>query len=179
MLRILGEKIRDERKMLGITSYNLAEIAGISRMTLYRIEKGESTVKIGAYVDVLDALNLELIATNYNVSADSSTVPTMIKLIDYPELKSICWHIPNAVEISPVQAHNLYERNQRHIESESSRQKSEILFHLYKVPLMSQLYDIYSSTPSKYRNSATFIKCRSFIKPSLLFWWWNGNFYAA
>ncbi|MCB0363728.1 MAG: helix-turn-helix domain-containing protein, partial [Bdellovibrionales bacterium] len=59
-LRQLGRQIRAHRKGLKVSTISLAEAAGISRMTLNRIEKGESSVTIGAYMNVILALGLKL-----------------------------------------------------------------------------------------------------------------------
>lgn len=38
----IGDKIRKRRKELGITQPHLAELAGISLNTLYRLERGQN-----------------------------------------------------------------------------------------------------------------------------------------
>lgn len=57
-LKKLGKDMADARKRRRITMELLAERAGISRITLGKIEKGESTVSMGAYASVLFALGL-------------------------------------------------------------------------------------------------------------------------
>jgi len=57
-LRKLGKDIGDARKRRRITMELMAERAGISRVTLTKIEKGEATVSMGAYASVLFALGL-------------------------------------------------------------------------------------------------------------------------
>jgi transcriptional regulator with XRE-family HTH domain len=52
--------IRAHRKRLGVNGTTTAEAAGMSRVTLYRIERGEPSVTMGAYIGALDALGLEL-----------------------------------------------------------------------------------------------------------------------
>jgi hypothetical protein len=39
-----------------------------------------------------------------------------VVLAEYPQLKTLAWHIPNAKEISLLEAHSLDERNQRFLE---------------------------------------------------------------
>ena len=56
----IGQLIRQHRKSFKITANAAAETAGISRVTLHRIEKGESTVSMGAYLNVISALDLNL-----------------------------------------------------------------------------------------------------------------------
>ena len=52
-LIVLGHQIRSHRKSLRISATMAAEAASISRVTLYRIEKGEPAVTMGAYVNVM------------------------------------------------------------------------------------------------------------------------------
>lgn len=53
----LGEQIRAHRKALRVSLATAAEAAGMSRVTLHRIEKGEPSVTMGAYLNVMDALS--------------------------------------------------------------------------------------------------------------------------
>lgn len=55
----LGENIRLARKRRKLTSTQVAERAGINRSTLYKIEKGNSAVSIGAYFNTLRVLGLQ------------------------------------------------------------------------------------------------------------------------
>ncbi len=58
VLEHLGENIRLARKRRGLTTIQVSERAGLDRKTLYRIEKGDSKVSIGAYFNVLRVLGL-------------------------------------------------------------------------------------------------------------------------
>ena len=58
MLKIFGENLRLARLRRNISSKLEAERAGISVSTLTKIEKGEPTVSLGSYVQVLVTLNL-------------------------------------------------------------------------------------------------------------------------
>ena len=58
-LTALGQQIRSQRKALHISATATAEAAGMSRVTLHRIEKGESSVTIGAYFNAMAALGLD------------------------------------------------------------------------------------------------------------------------
>lgn len=58
ILEQLGENIRLARKRRKLTTTQVAERANINRTTLYHIEKGKSSVSIGAYFNVLRVLNL-------------------------------------------------------------------------------------------------------------------------
>lgn len=54
----LGENIKLARKRRSLTTIQVAERAGINRTTLYQIEKGNSSVSLGAYFTVLRVLGL-------------------------------------------------------------------------------------------------------------------------
>lgn len=59
ILTILGENIRLARLRRKLSSEQIAERAGIGRMTLWKIEKGAPTVSMGSYLQVLFILGLE------------------------------------------------------------------------------------------------------------------------
>jgi len=55
----IGENIKLARKRRKLTAEQVAERAGIHRATLHRVEKGDPTVAIGIYFNVLKVLHLE------------------------------------------------------------------------------------------------------------------------
>lgn len=57
-LQKLGEDIRDARLRRRIPTALMAERASITRMTLYKIEKGTPGVALGAYATVLFVLGM-------------------------------------------------------------------------------------------------------------------------
>lgn len=59
LLETMGENIKLARKRRKLTTVQVAERAGIARSTLYLIEKGDSSVTIGAYFNVLRVLGLQ------------------------------------------------------------------------------------------------------------------------
>lgn len=59
ILEQLGENIRLARKRRKLTTIQVSERAGIDRTTLYQIEKGNSSVSMGAYFNVLRVLGLQ------------------------------------------------------------------------------------------------------------------------
>ena len=59
ILPLLGERIKLARLRRRLRAEAVAERAGISRSTLWQIEKGNPRVALGAYFLVLFALNLE------------------------------------------------------------------------------------------------------------------------
>jgi transcriptional regulator with XRE-family HTH domain len=55
----LGENIRLARLRRKLSSEQVAERAGIGRMTVYRIERGSPMVSMGNYLQVLFVLGME------------------------------------------------------------------------------------------------------------------------
>jgi transcriptional regulator with XRE-family HTH domain len=117
-LAAIGRRIRAHRKRLGVNGTTAAEAAGMSRVTLYRIERGEPSVTMGAYIGALGALGLELDVVDPNaraVPAAKAALPATIRLAEYPQLKRLAWQLHGVDELTPEQALGLYERNWRHV----------------------------------------------------------------
>jgi transcriptional regulator with XRE-family HTH domain len=133
-LGVLGARLRQHRKTLRVSASAAAEAAGLSRVTLHRIEKGEPSVTIGAYLSAMGALGLQLDMAqaqgiaSYSESGSSKTtvstiatasIPDQIRLADYPQLRELAWHIQDAdAYLTPREALDLYERNWRHADPE-------------------------------------------------------------
>ncbi|WP_158256766.1 helix-turn-helix domain-containing protein [Pseudomonas sp. MYb185] len=115
----LGSKIRARRKALRVSTTVTAEASSISRVTLHRIERGEPSVSMAAYLRVLAALGLEfeLIeaanAEKPDLQAQAS-IPVRVSLVTYPVLKSLAWQVQGTDSLSPQEAWDIYERNWRH-----------------------------------------------------------------
>lgn len=58
VLSLLGENIKLACKRRGYTQSLIAERTGLSRLTIRKIQKGDSTVSIGHYVAVLSVLGM-------------------------------------------------------------------------------------------------------------------------
>ena len=58
-LQQMGENIKLARKRRKLTTIQVAERADIARSTLHLIEKGEPSVAMGAYFNVLRVLGLQ------------------------------------------------------------------------------------------------------------------------
>ena len=56
----IGEHIKERRKVLRISQPDLAEMAGISINTLYKIERGQANPTIGILNKVADILGMEI-----------------------------------------------------------------------------------------------------------------------
>jgi transcriptional regulator with XRE-family HTH domain len=59
ILESMGENIKLARKRRNLTTIQVSERAGIDRTTLYHIERGNSSVSLGAYFNVLRVLGLQ------------------------------------------------------------------------------------------------------------------------
>lgn len=54
--KVLGERCAEWRKLQGLTAEQLAQRAGISSPTLWKLESGDPGVSIGVFFDVARAL---------------------------------------------------------------------------------------------------------------------------
>ena len=71
-LGALGLQIRTRRKALGLSATVVAEAAGLSRVTLHRMEKGAPAVTMAAYLNVMAALGLDF-SLSLSLPADPAT----------------------------------------------------------------------------------------------------------
>jgi transcriptional regulator with XRE-family HTH domain len=58
-IHALGDRIRLARLRRRISAMSFAERVGVSRDTLHRLEKGDSTIALGTYVKALRVLGLD------------------------------------------------------------------------------------------------------------------------
>lgn len=58
--KTLASAVRAQRKGLGLTQVELADIAAVGLAFLYELEHGKATVRMDKVIAVLDALGLEL-----------------------------------------------------------------------------------------------------------------------
>lgn len=131
-LQALGATVRACRKRQKLSAAVAAEAAGVSRVTLHRIERGEPSVTMGAYLSAISAVGLELGLNDPLVVKAERAVPTVglpdrVRLDDYPQLKSLAWQMHGVAEIDPAQALSLYERNWRHVDPDSLSLKERAL----------------------------------------------------
>lgn len=139
VLKILGARIREQRKQWRISAIATAEAAGISRITLHRIEKGEASVAIGAYCRTLLVLGLTLRVEPLHPHATTAPqahadwIPARIALADYPQLKQLAWHIHGIDALSPAEAFAIYERNARHLATEQLSPAELSLLHALRL----------------------------------------------
>jgi transcriptional regulator with XRE-family HTH domain len=60
LVQDIGRTIRDRRKILKITQPSLAELAGISVNSLYKIERGEGNPTVELLEKIAGVLGMEL-----------------------------------------------------------------------------------------------------------------------
>ncbi|MCE9633207.1 MAG: helix-turn-helix domain-containing protein [Methylophilales bacterium] len=138
----LGKKIRAHRKELRISATAVSEAAGMSRVTLYRIENGEPSVTMGAYFNAMEALGInfgiikftELATDSLNVDR-KGWIPTRIHLSHYPQLKKLAWQVHGTDELTPVEALSIYDRNRRHMVVEDLEPNERDLIEALRIAL--------------------------------------------
>lgn len=130
----LGAGLRARRKDLGLSAVVVSEAAGISRVTLHRIERGEPSVTMGAYQAVAGALGWMIEVSHplqFNptdmLAAKESWIPVRIALEDYPGLAKLAWQLAPRGKLTPREALDIYERNWRHLDPDSLNTKERML----------------------------------------------------
>ena len=135
----LGGQIRAHRKALRINATAAAEAAGISRVTLHRIEKGEPAVTIGAYLNVMTALGMRLGVMPDAVPAAGDRmagwIPARVRLADYPQLKQLAWQVRGVDALTPTEALSIYERNARHLDAATLTSQEQQLIAALRLAL--------------------------------------------
>ncbi|ARN18792.1 helix-turn-helix domain-containing protein [Piscinibacter gummiphilus] len=117
-----GERLRAHRKALRISATAAAEAAGMSRVTWHRIENGEASVTVGAWLAAMSAMGLKWDIEGPQSTparAPMSSIPLRVRISDYPELQRLAWQVHGTDELSPSEALDIYERNRRHVDEAS------------------------------------------------------------
>lgn len=115
----LAHQLRQRRRVLGVTVQNAAAASGMSRDTWYRMERGETTVTIGAWFNALAALGLRFgvgLEAAHVEHPVAGVIPLDIPLEGYPQLAALAWQMGDKVILTPREAFDIYERNARHID---------------------------------------------------------------
>lgn len=122
-LAALGRQIRAQRKSLRVSAVAAAESAGMSRVTLHRIERGAPSVTMGAYLQALAALGMEMSVSagpassaHRDIPDQPGWIPARIALDHYPQLGQLAWQAGGTRELTPLEAFGIYERNWRHVD---------------------------------------------------------------
>ena len=133
---VLGQKIRAQRKVLGVRITSAARASGISRITLIRIERGANSICIDAYIKLCKALGLDLDilkplglpmpkieknAVEFNIDG------AHIRIRDYPQLRSLSWQLNHDVLLTDEEAIGIYERNKRFLEIHEIQEHERLL----------------------------------------------------
>jgi len=121
----LGAQITARRKVLKVRAQSCAGAAGISRVTLHRIEKGESSVNMGAYLQVCEVLDLHLGLVppgNQEIERGAKQIAgpdtPHLRIKDYPQLKTLAWQLDEEEYLTDAEAISIYERNKRFLDLE-------------------------------------------------------------
>src|ERR1043166_8624344 len=120
MLDELGARLQTRREALKVNQTTAAEAAGMSRVTLHRIERGEASVTMGAYVNAALAVGLDIDVVDHNEPKHKreagSPLPRRIRVADYPQLKRLAWQLGAVATLTPKETLSLYERNWKHVD---------------------------------------------------------------
>ncbi|NOQ42448.1 MAG: helix-turn-helix domain-containing protein [Desulfuromusa sp.] len=146
----VGKQIRAHRKALGVSATTAAEAAGMSRITWYRIEKGATSVTLGAWLSALTVLGLDLkIAQPSAHDRDSGddlnnaeSIPVRIAFADYPQLKQLAWQIHGVDMLSPREALTVYERNWRHLDLDTMEPNERNLVTALRQVFTGETHDV-------------------------------------
>lgn len=146
-LAALGRQIRAHRKALRVNATAAAQAAGMSRVTLHRIENGEPSVTMGAYLNAMAALGLDfgLITPSAAAAKDDSrkdSIPVRIRLADYPQLKQLAWQVHGTEELKPAEALGIYERNWRHLDLQAMEPRERQLVEALRLALGESSVDV-------------------------------------
>ncbi|MBN8487495.1 MAG: helix-turn-helix domain-containing protein [Burkholderiales bacterium] len=128
-LEQLGQQLRERRQSLRIAAGSVAAAAQMSRQTLHRIEHGEPSVTMGAYLNVLRALGLRLqVADDAPPAPLAASAVETLRVADYPQLQLLAWHRAGEV-VTAEEALALYERNWRHVDRAALTPAERDLIH--------------------------------------------------
>lgn len=118
--RLLGERIHAARKAQGLSVVSAAEAAGISRITWHRLESGHPQGTLASYANAMAVLGLTL-GDPTRPAQESETrsgwIPARVNPAEFPQLQQLAWHVARGALLTPQEALDIYERNERHIDS--------------------------------------------------------------
>jgi transcriptional regulator with XRE-family HTH domain len=145
----LGQQIRAQRKSLRVSAVVAAESAGMSRVTLHRIERGEPSVTMGAYLNAMAALGMALSVnsppdslSNTGIQDKPGWIPARINLDSYPQLKQLAWQVQGTNALKPAEALGIYERNWRHVETAAMTAAEQHLIDALRLAFGGEQRDI-------------------------------------
>ena len=107
------------------------------------MENGEPTVNFSAYVRVATVLDLDLAIQAKDQlcgqTSKSLDLPVRISLREYPGLRQLAWHLPDAQFLSLLEAYRLFERNQRHLDHANLTDAERDLLHALQSAFQGEL----------------------------------------
>ena len=132
-LQRLGVSLATRRKALRVNATVVAEAAGLSRVTLHRIEKGEPSVTIGAWSNAIAALGMQLQLLEQAAVTPTSAeregwLPVRVELADFPQLKALAWQVQGTDYLTLAEAFDIYERNARHLDLTQMSEQEKLLW---------------------------------------------------
>jgi transcriptional regulator with XRE-family HTH domain len=144
-LKALGEQLRARRKALRVSSTVAAESAGMSRVTLHRIEKGEPSVAAGAWANAVAVLGMTLLVRETRDAGETPAaalpvdltnwIPARVRLSDYPQLQALAWQVHGTDTLTPLEALGIYERNLRHLNTAAMKPEEAALLQALRTGL--------------------------------------------
>lgn len=103
----------------------------MSRATLHRVEAGDPSVTMGAYLNALAALGLVLDVAEEPAQtpapAIEAAMPSAVRVADYPQLQRAAWHLAADATLTPGEALGVYERNWRHLDRQAMDEREAAL----------------------------------------------------
>jgi transcriptional regulator with XRE-family HTH domain len=148
----IGKRIREHRKSLRVSATAAAQAAGMSRITWYRLGKGEPSVTMGAYLSAVNVLGLEVRVVSPSTPdpspspsaafAGKDCIPIRIELDEYPQLKQLAWQIHSLDKLTPQEALGIYERNWRHLDLEAMEPHERHLIDALRKIFAHEVHDV-------------------------------------
>ena len=139
MASSLGKVLRQRRKALGVSVIAAAEAAHVSRVTWYRLEKGEPTVSLGTLLAAATVLGMHVKLEDGQIAGPPTPrtpgewLPLRIRLSDYPALRALAWQVGNdATTFTPREAFGIYQRNWRHVDTDTLQANEAALIRSLK-----------------------------------------------
>lgn len=148
---VIGKHIRAHRKSLCVSATTAAQAAGMSRVTWYRLEKGNPSVTMGAYLSAINVLGLEFKIVSPAVSEQTSYpdisdrenfIPVHIDLAEYPQLKQLAWQVHGVDKLLPKEALDIYERNWRHLDLKAMDEHERHLVNALRLIFAGEISDV-------------------------------------
>ena len=148
---VMGKRIRAQRKSLRVSATTAAQAAGMSRVTWYRLENGNPSVTMGAYLSAINVLGLECkvvlsTASNHisppDIPAGENFIPVHIDLAEYPQLKQLAWQVHGVDKLRPKEALDIYERNWRHLDLNTMEERERHLVNALRLIFADEVSDV-------------------------------------